>query len=280
LKKHNRTKGDIAATGVKMEPTTCSCDLDRAVNLARQALYRFAALALADPRSGSWERLTALRTDTLPLEAAALIRSVLDGRPPKLGIAERSLKYLDPQPVLDQLPDSRCALNTQYEATFGLLVSSPCPPYETEYINSKFAFQRSNALADISGFYDAFGLKIADANPERPDHIVLQLEFMAWLLGMEQQAADGDLLLRDQRMCVCRDAQARFMGEHLACWAPPFAKLLAHENRGGFYEAVGVFLAALIPAERAFLKVDVQSRPMLPSPQERPEACEGCQLAT
>jgi TorA maturation chaperone TorD len=250
------------------------------VNLARQALYRFAALALADPRSGSWERLTALRDDTLPLEAAALIRSVHQARRATLGVGERPLKYLDPQPVLDRLPASRCTLNTQYEATFGLLVSSACPPYETEYINSKFAFQRSNELADISGFYEAFGLKIADAHPERPDHIVLQLEFMAWLLGMEREAADGNLQLRDERMRVCRDAQARFLQEHLACWAPPFAKLLAHENRGRFYEAVGVFLAALIPAERSFLKVDVQSRPMLPSPQERPEACEGCQLAT
>ena len=263
-----------------MKSTTSSCDFDRAENIARQALYRFAALTLADPRSESWERLTALRDDALPREAAALIRSISRACPAKLGVGERPLKYLDPQPVLDRLPISRRTLNTQYEAIFGLLVSSACPPYETEYINSKFAFQRSNALADVSGFYQAFGLKIADAHPERPDHIVLQLEFMAWLLGMERQAADGNLQLRDQRMRVCRDAQARFMKEHLACWAPPFAKLLAHENRGGFYEAVGVFLAALIPAERSFLNVDVQSRPMMPSPQERPEACEGCQIAT
>jgi TorA maturation chaperone TorD len=263
-----------------MESIISSCDFDRAENIARQVLYRLAALALTDPHSGSWERLTALRDDALPLEAAALIRCVSRARPAKLGVGERPLKYLDPQPVLDRLPSSRVALNTQYEATFGLLVSSACPPYETEYTNSKFAFQRSNALADVNGFYHAFGLKIADAHPERPDHIVLQLEFMAWLLGLERQAVDGHVQLRGQRLHVSRDAQARFMREHLACWAPPFAKLLARENRGGFYEAVGVFLAALIPAERSFLKIDVQSRPVLPSLPERPEACEGCQLAT
>ncbi len=68
------------------------------------------------------------------------------------------------------------------------------------------------------------------------------------------------------------------MKEHLAWWTPAFAKLLSREDRGGFYEATGIFLSALIPAERALLGVSVVSQPIVPTPLERPEACEGCEL--
>jgi TorA maturation chaperone TorD len=271
-------KTNARATGKALKSATILRDFDRAVNIARQALYRFASLALTDPKAGSWEQLSVLRDDPVPLEAAALVRGLRQARPAKLIAGERPLADLDPQTVLDRLPRSRHQLNAQYETTFGLLVSSACPPYETEYINSKFAFQRSNALADISGYYHAFGLEIADAHPERPDHIVLELEFMARLLGLERQAADGESKLLGQRLQTCREAQARFVREHLAWWAPAFAKLLIQLNRGGFYEAIGVFLAALIPCERSLLKIEVNSRPISPSPQEPPEACEGCQL--
>ncbi|MEI2723972.1 MAG: molecular chaperone TorD family protein [Verrucomicrobiota bacterium] len=147
-------------------------------------------------------------------------------------------------------PIHRERLNAEYERTFGLLVSGACPPYETEYVDSKFTFQRSNSLADISGYYQAFGLAISDQHPERPDHVVLELEFVAHLLGLERQAAVEDSDRRAEHLQVCRDAQARFLGEHLAWWTPAFAKLLGCANQNGFYAAAGVFLAALIPAGR------------------------------
>src|SRR3972149_8422482 len=112
-----------------------------AINMARQSLYRFAALSLVDPRTGSWVQLQALRNDPLPREAADLIRSLPAAQPRALGLGERPLVALDPQLVLNRLPNSSDEFNSEYENTFGLLVSGACPPYEMEYINSKFAFQ-------------------------------------------------------------------------------------------------------------------------------------------
>ena len=206
------------------------------------------------------------------------LKSCPQARPPALGRGERPIEMLDPRLVLGRLPNSERDLNAQYESTFGLLVSSNCPPYESEYINSKFAFQRSNSLADINGFYHAFGLTTADGHPERPDHVVLELEFMACLLGLERRAADEDSTRRTDHQQVCRDAQSRFLQEHLGWWTPAFAKLLSVGDPQGFYAAAGDFLAALIPAERALLELPPSSQPAAPSTVERPELCEGCQL--
>ncbi len=256
--------------------TTC----DPAALMARQTLYRFAALTLLDPKANSWEQLDELREDALYSEAADIIRNLPGTKPKKLGLGERLLSELDPSRVLARLPGSRQEFNEKYESTFGLLVSNACPPYETEYINSKYAFQRSNTLADVSGFYRAFGLTTSTTHPERPDHIVQELEFMAFLIGLERQAVDGDEKVRQARLDVCRDAQTRFLREHLSWWAPAFAKLLSHEDPGGFYDQAGVFLAALIPVERALLRVESTGLHAEPSPLERPEACDGCELVS
>lgn len=254
-------------------------DFDVPLSMARQALYRFAALTFADPQADTWEQLNALREDSLLCHGAALIRELPEARPSDYGIGESSLERLDPLRVLSHLPDSRPELNALYEQTFGLLVSSNCPPYETEYIHSKFAFQRSHGLADLSGFYHAFGLSISDQRPERPDHITLELEFMATLLGLERQAASDEPALRSERLQVCRQAQSQFLRQHLAWWIPAFAKLLEAQSMPAFYTSAGAFLTAFIPAERAILGLPPVSQPVVPSTVERPEECEGCQLA-
>lgn len=251
---------------------------EAALLLARQALYRFATLSLLDPQADNWERLAALRSAPILTEAAALIRSLPEAVPDRMGRGEKPLNHLDPQGILTRLPASHRELDDQYVRHFGLLVSNACPPYETEYINSKFDFQRSNALADISGFYGAFGLCISVDHPERSDHIVLELEFMANLIGLEVRATSDSGGMNDERSQICRNAQSRFVREHLAWWVPAFARLLQRENPNGFYAAVGDFLAALIPAERALLSVESATDHVGPTAVERPEACEGCQL--
>jgi TorA maturation chaperone TorD len=247
--------------------------------MARQSLYRFAALALVDPRTGTWADLDALDRDGLLSEAASLIRRLPEARASDLGPGEWPLERLDPAVVLELRPRSARDHNAAYERTFGLLVSGDCPPYETEYIGGKFTFQRSNALADINGFYTAFGLAVSSRAPERPDHIVLELEFMASLIGLSRHALTTDVTHRRRRKDVCRAAQRRFLREHLAWWTPAFARLLSREHPNGFYAAVASFLAALIPAERALLNLPACSHELIPSPLETPEECAGCQLS-
>ncbi len=254
-------------------------EFDAATNMARQSLYRFAAVALLDPKAGAWQQLDTLHGDALLGDAAELIRQLPDAVPAELERGERPLADLDPLSVLQRRPVTLQSANEEFENTFGLLVSAACPPYETEYIDSRFTFRRSNALADVSGFYRAFGLTPGDEHPERHDHIVLELEFMAQLVGLERRAVQSSEHAAAEKAAVCREAQRKFLREHLAWWTPAFARLLSKENPGGLYEAIGVFLSALVPAERGLLDVVALTQGAAPSTLERPEECEGCLLA-
>jgi TorA maturation chaperone TorD len=103
---------------------------------------------------------------------------------------------------------------------------------------------------------------------------------MASLVALERRAAEQSDSRRQGQASICRAAETRFLREHLAWWAPAFARLLSRENAGGFYESVGVFLAALLPCERALLGVPPFHSEAEPSPIERPEECDHCPLAT
>jgi TorA maturation chaperone TorD len=255
-------------------------EFDVAMSMARQAIYRFLALSFLDPRAGSWEHLLGLRSSPLLQEASELVRRRHGAGTVTLARGERPIDELRPEAMLAKLPTAAHELNAQYEQTFGLLVSSNCPPYETEYIHSKLVYQRSNALADVAGFYHAFGVEPSRQRPDRHDHIVNELEFMAYLIGLERQAAEDRPADWRERQAVCHDAQRRFLAEHLSWWTPTFARLVGLRSPDRFYDAAAQLLAAWIPAERSLLGVaPTSTESITPSSIERPELCEGCALA-
>jgi TorA maturation chaperone TorD len=262
-----------------MSTTACPIAAEPAVLRARRVCYRFVGWALADPRTGVWNDLADPSTAALVTQAAAVLREEDSAVARPLGLGERPLADLDPAAVLARLPGSAGELNELYEATFGLLGGSKCPPYETEYVPSKFAFQRSNMLADIAGYYRAFGLQTSTACPDRPDHVSLECEFLAQLLALEWQANQRGDQASALQAATCREAHARFLREHAAWWLPAFARVLGQQNPGGFYAAVADFLAALIAAERALAGIEPPNLQAEPSSIERPEECSGCELA-
>ena len=245
---------------------------DPALNVARRALYRFASLAIVDPLSGTWPQLADSRSQSCARAACELLRDEPATLAKTLGLGELPRDQLSPDAMLARLPATSDELNADYERTFGLLVTAACPPYETEYIDGKLSFQRSAELADIAGFYRAFGMGAAADQHERPDHIALELEFMAVLIDLEDRAATDD------QFQVTRQAQADFLGNHLSWWVPSFARLLEKEVPDSFFAAVGQFLCAFLPAERALLGVAPRLMRVQPSQLERPEECSGCLL--
>lgn len=173
---------------------------DRAIlqAAARSEVYGFLALAFADPGSEAPGRLRARweRTE-VALEALTCLGEATGCAAALAALTGEGLRQA-------------------YAACFGHAVSKDCPPYEAEY-GSANIFQKTQTLADIAGFYRAFGLRLALTFRDRPDHIAAELEFMEFLSRKEAYArASGHT---PPQIALCRRAQRSFLAEHLGRWA-------------------------------------------------------------
>ena len=252
--------------------------IDATLNAARQVLYRYLSLALVDPLVGSWPQLSDPQTQQSVLAAAELLRGVPVVASSERGPAELPADKLDAAELLKHLPATEQLLTESYERVFGLLITGTNPPHEMEYVNEKLTFQRTHHLADIAGFYQAFGLQTRLEYPDRQDHIVMELEFMAFLIGMERQATGEAGPESAEHAEVCRHAQGRFLSEHLAWWTPAFGRILAHEHPQSYYAAVGTLLAAFIPAERVLFGLEPFAGTVKPEKTDPSSNCDDCAL--
>jgi TorA maturation chaperone TorD len=249
-----------------------------AVLLARECLYRFLAASLSDPYTDRFDLVLDRRNQRLAAAAADLLRHEAGESPAPLGIGERPPEDLDLTTLLAELDRPLEELRADYDRVFGLVQSHECPPYETEYHSCTEPFFRTQQLADVAGFYRAFGLQTARAAPERPDHIAPELEFMAFLALKERlalESAGGSPDAADQA-AVCAEAQRSFCGDHLAWWVPTFVRGLRRKAGEGLLAAVGEVLAAFVAAERLRFGLTAPRPPLQPASIERPEEQTSC----
>lgn len=115
--------------------------------------------------------------------------------------------------------------------------------HECRYHNQ---FNAYNEMADIAGFYRAFGLGF---EYERPDHVSLELEFMRVLTMKEARALmDGE----SENLSTCISAQKKFLESHLGRWVSLLSKIA---DGIAFYGHVCRFLKAFLDAECNYLSI-------------------------
>jgi TorA maturation chaperone TorD len=249
-----------------------------ALDVARECLYRFLAGAVSDPHAPSWNFILEPDVQRLAYQAAAVVREMARGAKDSLGFGELPTEQLDLGEVLAELQKPGADLREEYDRVFGLVLNRECPPHETEYHASAATFFRSQQLADIAGFYRAFGIEPARAAPERPDHLALELEFMAFLL-LKKRLASAALAINPngaEQAQICDEAAGVFFRDHIAWWAPSFATGLRRKAGSGFYAAVAQVLAAFLPVERDHWGVAAARVPLAVTLIERPEEQQGC----
>ena len=251
-----------------MRASTVSPTVDEALAVARGHVYAFLAAALADPARQHFSLALDRKLQTVAVAAADLLAS----ESPEdfdLGAGELPPAQFDLLGVVEGLAEPRNKIVQQHQSLFGLLIGKTAPPYETEYCRATLTFYRSQQLADIAGFYRAFGLEQSREEPERQDHISVELEFMAHLIQKELFAGKAHQAALREKAALCREAQTKFFDAHLAWWVPAFAELLRCGAPGGLYSALARALARLIPCERAILGIRPPGN--LAAPQSDPE---------
>ncbi len=126
---------------------------------ARQILASALASAFSDPRSP-----LALRCDGGDLEivreAWLEIRRASGGLASSgLGLGERLPTNVEIEPLIGWLALPTERRERVHQRIFGLVMTKLCPAYETEYCAWKDATHRAQEMADIGGFYHAFGIQ-------------------------------------------------------------------------------------------------------------------------
>ncbi|MEW6739596.1 MAG: TorD/DmsD family molecular chaperone [Nitrospirota bacterium] len=132
-----------------------------------------------------------------------------------------------------------------------LTLKSGCPPYENEYYRSRLSVYTTEEMADIAGFYKAFGMNFTN---ERPDHIAAELEFMHLVTLKEAEAASKG---EGNNVEICISVERKFLQDHLGRWVDAFSDALKSEG-SLFYSSISQFLRCWINAECRYLDVSPQ----------------------
>lgn len=181
---------------------------------------------LVDPRR--WERWPEILQE-------------LDGRVTKsLQSVRRVVKAL-----ADCSDEAHREVQHRYDEIFGHSVRGRCPAYEMEYGRNEIIRQASD-LADLAGFYRAFGLEIASDACGRPDHITAECEFMSALCLKETYAYTQDDKTHAE---ICLNAERGFLRDHLARWLPAFAHRVVEADGEGLFGALARFADTFVKAE-------------------------------
>lgn len=188
--------------------------------LCRSAIYEALALGFRPPSRETVERLVGEdQNAALAQVAASLETSEARDKSASLAFHVRRL--------------SRCAdldaLEKSYRHLFGFTAHPKVPPHETEY-GEETLFQQPQELADLSGFYRAFGLRVGAF--ERVDHICCECEFLSFLTRKEAYALEQN---EAEMLAATRGGQRLFLKDHLGRFVPAFVKMLRREDADGFY---------------------------------------------
>ena len=154
-------------------------------------------------------------------------------------------------------------------------------PYETEY-DPLVAARKGHELADLMGFYTAFGFKLREpatssveaAQRELPDHLAVELEFLSLLLLKLLYARREGMREAEE---VTHTAMTAFLRDHLGGWVEPFAERVEKAPVSSAFRALAKLLRAFIGEECRLLGVAPLT---IHGTAERPKEAVECPFAS
>lgn len=204
--------------------------------LARAALFRALALGLDDP------------SETWRAEVREQWRTLLSGTGPWPGDVRAAVVR-----ALESLDVASGDLSSEHVRLFG--PAGRVPLTESSWGDAGRLLGKAVALADVGGFYRAFGLEPATRRPRPEDHLAVELEFMSVLALKEAWARNED---EADGLAVTRAAATKFLADHLGTWVGAWCDALAAQDSPEFYDALAGAIRALVASECARLGASPQ----------------------
>ena len=207
---------------------------------ARSTLYGAVSALFSDPKSEKFSMLITPIMQGCVLDACFQLEEQDNVKKATLS---RSF-----QKLMTKLDKSKIEkIMNEFVDVFGHTLSKQIAPYALEHLKNSDVFFRTQKLADLNGFYKAFGMEVKSI--ERADHISTQTEFLSYLL-LKERLAERDGLIEE--MGVCRDAFDQFQKNHFMDWAGMFSGNLATHVDSGFYPLTGRFLSISLETEKYY----------------------------
>ncbi|MDR4506486.1 MAG: molecular chaperone TorD family protein [Candidatus Scalindua sp.] len=144
-----------------------------------------------------------------------------------------------------------------FRSTFGSsTVAMDCPPFEM-YFSGSHIWQQTQDLADISGFYKAYGLEIAEGDStSRWDHIAVELEFMHFITYKLAYAIENNHGKDEFDLCLA--GKKKFLMAHIGRWISAFAITVSKKSPVEFYRHVAELANTFIHLEMTKLEIDTE----------------------
>jgi TorA maturation chaperone TorD/Pyruvate/2-oxoacid:ferredoxin oxidoreductase delta subunit len=167
-------------------------------------------------------------------------------------------------------------------------------PYESVYRTPE-ARLMGEVTTQVRRAYAEAGLAIAEECRQLPDHLTIELEFMAFLANEEANALEQR---NDDLACAILERQAAFLRDHLTRWVPEFSHRVVSAGESDFYSTAATTLAAFVVQDLARtqarlqgLRGDDESHDREPPKRpvgewsvvvrrERPSHCTLCRICT
>jgi len=188
---------------------------------ARASVYDLLALGFSDPTEGSLEALRSRLLEVLKEEGILFNWPGFEKELGRLQAAAGQGKLLT-------------RLRLEYTRLFVGPYSLPTPPYESVYREPEPVVMGGSTL-DVLKRYEEAGFRLASSFKDLPDHVAVELQFMALLCEEEAQAWEREdptvaltLLRREEG----------FLRDHLARWVPSFCERVLSSTECSFYQAM------------------------------------------
>lgn len=142
-------------------------------------------------------------------------------------------------------PISQPELQAEYVRLFG--TKGLVPLEITRYVSND-EFVQARKMADIAGFYRAWGLEMGPG--ERPDNLSAVFDYLSFMHLKEENAKTKGHL---DKMDMIQKAKDSFLSEHFLPSIDKFVKCLKANAKNSFYKELAELIGELVESERCVL---------------------------